>query len=120
MLEVLTSKPGMQMSIYHQCKTTRKRNEKHWNQKGGHETVIISLCIILCIENPKQYTNKLLEIIGEFSQLQLAMRLTPKSHSHFIYNSKLENTLKMLSDKIKSLGINLAKGTYESSTGKSL
>ena len=85
----------------------------------GREKIKLSLCaddIILYIENPKNYTQKLLKMINEFSKVA-GYKINIQKSVTFLYtkNEILEkeykNTIpfKMVPPKIKYLGIILTK-----------
>ena len=48
---------------------SRKRNKRNPNWKRRTKTVTVCRCLILCIENPKDSTRKLLELINEYSKV---------------------------------------------------
>ena len=50
-------------------KQTRRRNKRHPNWKGIIKLSLFADDMILYIENPKDPTKKLLELISEFSQI---------------------------------------------------
>ena len=76
--------------------------------------------MILCIENPKDSTRKLLELINEYSKVAGYKFNTQKSFA-FLYtnNEKSERKLKkkisftIATKRIKFLGINLLKETKD-------
>ena len=49
------------------CNQTTQRNKRHPNRPGGGQT--LTLHMILYMENPKDSTKKLLELIHEFSNV---------------------------------------------------
>ena len=72
--------------------------------------------MILCIENPKDSTRKLLELINEYSKVSVYIINTQKSLS-FLYtnNEKIEREIRetipftIATKRIKYFGINLPK-----------
>ena len=89
----------------------------------GKEEVKLPLCaddMILYIENPKDFTRKLLELINEYSKVSGYKINTQKSLA-FLYtkNEKIERDIKekipftIAMKRIKYLGINLPKGTKD-------
>ena len=88
----------------------------------GKEEVKLTVCndMILCIENPKDSTRKLLELINEYSKLAGYKINTQKSLA-FLYtnNEKTEREIKEIipftiaTKRIKYLGINVHKETKD-------
>ena len=89
----------------------------------GKEEVKLSLFaddMILYVENPKDSTRKLLELINEYSKVAGYKINTQKSHA-FLYtnNEKTEREIKetipftIVMKRIKYLGINLPKETKD-------
>ena len=87
--------------------------------QSGKEEVKVSLFandIILCIENPKDSTKKLLELINEFSKVP-GYKINIQKSAAFLHtnNELLETVIKktilftIASRRIKHLGINLPK-----------
>ena len=98
---------------------SRKRNKRNPDWKE----VKLSLFaddMILYIENPKDSTRKLLELINKYSKVAGYKINTPKSHA-FLYtnNEKIEREIKetipftIATKRIKYLGINLTKETKD-------
>ena len=89
----------------------------------GKEEVKLSLFadgIILYIENPKDSTRKLLELINEYSKVAWYKINTQKSLAFlYIYNEKIEREIKetipftIAMKRIKYLGIYLPKETKD-------
>ena len=95
---------------------TRKRNKRHPNWKGGNKTVIVCNDMIVYKENPKDSTNKLLDLISEFGKT-VGYKVNIKKLKAFLYtNNELSKTamrekvpFALATRKIKYLGINLTK-----------
>ena len=93
---------------------TRKRNKSNPNWKGKGKTVTVADDSILCTENPKNVTKKLLELINEFSKVA-GYKINIEKYVAFLYtNNKISEReiLKMIpfiiaSKRIKYLEINL-------------
>ena len=74
--------------------------------------------MILYIENPKDFTRKLLELINEYSKVAGCKINTEKSLA-FLYTKKTEREIKetitftIVTKRIKHLGINLHKETKD-------
>ena len=76
--------------------------------------------MILYVENPKDTTRKLLELISEYSKVAVYKNNTHKSLT-FLYtnNEKIEREIKetipfpIVTKRIKYLGINLPKDTKD-------
>ena len=49
------------------CSGYKERNKRHPNQKGKTEAISIHRYLVLHMENAKESTKKLLELINEFS-----------------------------------------------------
>ena len=94
----------------------RKRNKRNTNRKKRSKTVTVCDDTILYIENPKDATRKLLELINEFgkvagykinSQKSLAFRYTNDEKSE----REIKETLPITTatKRIKYIGINLPR-----------
>ena len=88
----------------------------------GKEEVKFSLFaddMILYVDNPKDSTRKLLELINEYSKVAGYKINTQKSQTLYTSNEKLERAIKesipftIATKRIKCLGINLPKETKE-------
>ena len=99
---------------------SRKRNKRNPNWKRRTKTVTVCRCLILYIENPKDSTRKLLQLINEYSKVEGYKINTQKSLA-FLYtnNEKTEREIKktipftVTMKRIKCLGINLPKETKD-------
>ena len=96
---------------------SRKRNKKNPNWKEEVKLSLFADDMILYIENPKDSTRKLLELINEYSKLVVYKINTQKSLA-FLYtnNEKIQNLRKKIPftiamKRIKYLGIYLHKET---------
>ena len=97
----------------------RKRNKRNQYWKRS-KTLLFADDIILYIENPKDTTRKLLELINEYSKVAGYKINTQKSLA-FLYtkNEKIEREIKetisftIVKKRIKYLGINLPKETKD-------
>ena len=100
----------------------RKRNKRNPNGKEEIKLSLFADDMIIYIENPKDATRKLLELINEFGKVAGYKVITQKSIP-FLYtkNKRSEREIKetilftIASKSIKYLGINLpkeAKGLY--------
>ena len=92
----------------------RKRNKRNTNWKRKRKTVTVCRPLTLYIENPKDVTRKLLELINEFgkvagykinTQKSLAFLNTTNERSE--REVKEPNPFTITSKRIKYLGINL-------------
>ena len=116
--------PTLTTTIQHSFGSFSHSNQKRKEIKGiqiGKEEVKLSLFaddMILYIENPKDITRKLLELINEYSRVAGYKINTQKSLT-FLYtnNEKTEREIKetipftIATERIKYLGINLPKET---------
>ena len=77
------------------CNQRRKRNKRNINWKRRSKTVLFADEIILYIENPKDATRKLLDLINEFSKFAGYKINTQKSLA-FLYsnNERSESEIK--------------------------
>ena len=95
----------------------RKRNKRNPNWKRS-KTILFADDMILYLENPKDSTRKLLELINEFGKVAGYKNNTQKSIA-FLHtnNEKSEREIRetipfiITFKRIKDLGINLPKGT---------
>ena len=95
----------------------RKRNKRNPNWKRS-KTILFADDMILYLENPKDSTRKLLELINEFGKVAGYKNNTQKSIA-FLYtnNEKSEREIRetipfiITFKRIKDLGINLPKET---------
>ena len=62
----------------------RRRNKRHPNQKGRNKTVFICRWLEMYIENPKDSTKKLLELINEFSK-EAGYQINIQKSASFLY-----------------------------------
>ena len=96
----------------------RKRNKRNPDQKRSR--ALFADDMILYIENPKDSTRKLLELISEFSKV-IGYKVNTQKLLAFLYtnNEKSEREIKesipfsITIKRIKYLGINLPKETKE-------
>ena len=96
----------------------RKRNKGNWKRRS--ETLTVCRWHVLYIENPKDSTRKLLELINEYSKIAGYKINTQKSLA-FLYtnNEKTEREIKetipftIATKRIKYLGIYLPKETKD-------
>ena len=114
--------PTLTTTIQHSFGSFDHSNESRKRKKGiqiGKEEVKLSLFaddMILYIENPKDSTRKLLELINEYSKVEGYKINTQKSLA-FLYTDKTEREIKetipftIETKRIKYLGINLPKET---------
>ena len=99
---------------------SRKRNKRNPDWKRGVKLSLFADKMILYIENPKDSTRKLLELINEYSKVEGYKINTQKSLA-FLYtnNEKTEREIKETSPftiamiRIKYLGIYLSKETKD-------
>ena len=93
---------------------TRRRNKWHPNWKGRSKTVLFADDMILYIENPKDSTKKLLELINEFRKVA-GYKNIQKLIAFLYANNELtereifKNPFTIASKRIKYLEINLTK-----------
>ena len=89
----------------------RKRNRRNANWKRS-KTVTICSNMILYIENPKDVTRKLLELINEFSKVA-GYKINRQKSLAFLYTNNKRSEwgipFNIPSKRIKYLGINLPK-----------
>ena len=98
----------------------RKRNKRNPDWKRRSKTLTVSDDMILYIENPKDSTRKLLELINEYNKVAGYKINTQKSLA-FLYtnNEKTEREIKetitftIAMKRIKYLGIYLPKETKD-------
>ena len=64
----------------------RKRNKRNINWKRRSKTVLFADEIILYIENPKDATRKLLDLINEFSKFA-GYKINAKKSLAFLHNN---------------------------------
>ena len=95
---------------------TNKRNKRHPNRPGGGQLSLFADDMILYIENPKNSTQKLLELINKFSKVAEYKINIQKSVTFLYTNNEIlekeyKNTIpfKIVPHKIKYLGIHLTK-----------
>ena len=103
--------------------TTIRQEEEIKENKNGKEEVKLSLFadgMIFYIENPKDSTKKLLELINEFSKVAGYKINTQKSVAFLCANNELtEREIKktipftIASKRIKYIGINLTKAVKD-------
>ena len=94
----------------------RKRNKRNTNWKRRSKTVLFAGDMILYIENPKDATRKLLELINELGKVA-GYRINTQKSLAFLYtnNKRPEREIKetlpftTATKRIKYLGINLPK-----------
>ena len=99
---------------------TAIRNKSHPNWKGEVKLSLFSDDIILYIENPKDSTKKLLELINEFSKVA-GYKINTQKSAAFLYanNEVREREIKktipftIASKRIKYLAINISKHIKE-------
>uniref|UniRef100_A0A8D1WSX5 RNA-directed DNA polymerase n=1 Tax=Sus scrofa TaxID=9823 RepID=A0A8D1WSX5_PIG len=97
-----------------------KRNKRNPNWKGRIKLSLFADDMILCLENPKESTRKLLELIHEFGKIAGYKVNTQKSMA-FLYtnNEKTEREIReaipftITSKRIKYLGVSLPKETKD-------
>ena len=98
----------------------RKRNKRNPDWKRRSKTLTVADDMILYIENPKDSTRKVLELINEYSKVAGYKINTQKSLA-FLYTSN-EKTVREIKEiipftiatkRIKYLGINLPKETKD-------
>ena len=94
----------------------RKRNKRNSNWKGRSKTITITDDMILCLENPKDSTSKLLELIHEFGTVAGYKNYTQKSMAFLCtHNEMSEREIRVAipftiaSRRIKYLGVYLHK-----------
>ena len=98
----------------------RKRNKRNPDWKRRVKLLLFADDMILYIENPKDSTRKLLELINEYSKAARYKINTQKSLA-FLYNNneKTEREIKetipftIATKRIKYLGINIPKETKD-------
>ena len=98
------------------CNQTTQRNKRHPNRPGGGQTFLFADDMILYMENPKDSTKKLLELIHEFSKVA-GHKINAQKSVAFLYtnNEVTEREIKqsipftVVQNTIKYLGINLTK-----------
>ena len=102
------------------CSWSRRRNKRNPDRDRRSKTLIFADDIILHIENPKDSTRKLLDLINEYSKVAGYKINTQKSLAFlYINNEKTEKEIKetisftIALKRIKYLGINLPKGTKD-------
>ena len=61
---------------------TRRRNKRHPNWKGRSKMSLFADDMILYIENPKDFTKKLLQLISEFSKVAGCKLFRNQLHFH--------------------------------------
>ena len=98
----------------------RKRNKRNPDWKRRTKTLTVCRCRILYIENPKDSTRKLLELINEYSKVAGYKINTQKSFALlYTNNEKIEREIKetipftIATKRIKYLGIYLPKETKD-------
>ena len=95
---------------------TRRRYKRYPHWKGGSKTVFICRWHDTVLENPKDSTKKVLELINEFSKVA-GYKINIQKSVAFLYanNELTEREIKktipftIASKRIKYLGINLTK-----------
>ena len=97
-------------------KQTRKRNKRHPNGKGGSKTVIFADDMIVYMENPINFTKKVIDLINEFGKIARYKINIQKSKAFLYTNNEISETkmrkkipFAVATTKIKNLGINLTK-----------
>ena len=106
-------------SFSHSCQR-RKGNKRNPNQKREVKLSLFADDLILYIENPKDATRKLLELINEFAKLA-GYKINAQKSLAFLYSNdekserKIKETLQFTIEtkRIKYLGINLPKETKD-------
>uniref|UniRef100_A0A8D2DA36 Reverse transcriptase domain-containing protein n=1 Tax=Sciurus vulgaris TaxID=55149 RepID=A0A8D2DA36_SCIVU len=89
---------------------TKERNERNTNRKEELKLLPFADNMILYLEDPKNSTRKLLELINEFSKVAGYKINTHKSNTVlYIRDEALKEKLGDTSKKIKYLGINLTR-----------
>ena len=96
----------------------RKRNKRNTNWKKRSKTVTV--CRLLYIDNPKDATGKLLELINEFGKVA-GYKINAQTSLEFLYtnNERSEREIKetvpftIATKRIKYLGIDLPKETKD-------
>ena len=93
----------------------RKRNKKNPNWKERSKPITICRWHDLYLENPKDATRKLLELINEFGKVA-GYKINTQKSTAFLYTNnerEIKETipLTITSKRIKYLGINLQKET---------
>ena len=99
---------------------SRKRNKQNPNQKEEVKLSLFADDMILYIENPKDSTRKLLELINEYSKVG-GYKINIQKSLAFLYtnNEKVEKEIKetipftIAMKRIKYLGIYLPKETED-------
>ena len=79
------------------CNQTTQRNKMHPNWQGVSQTSLFTDDMILCVENPKESTKKLLELIYEFSKVA-GYKINAQKMIAFLYtnNEATEREIKEL------------------------
>ena len=68
------------------CNQTTQRNKRHPNCPGGGQTFTFADDMILYMENPKDSTKKLLELIHEFSKVA-GCKINAQKSVAFLYTN---------------------------------
>ena len=71
------------------CNQTTQRNKRHPNCPGGGQTFTFADDMILYMENPKDSTKKLLELIHEFSKVA-GYKINAQKSVAFLYTNNEE------------------------------
>ena len=98
------------------CNQTTQRNKRHPNWPGGGQISLFADDMILYMENPKDSTKNILELIHEFSKIA-GYKINAQKSVAFLYtnNEATERETKesmpftIAPKTIKYLGINLTK-----------
>ena len=73
-------------------KQTRKRNKRHPNGKGGSKTVIFADDMIVYMENPIDFTKKVIDLINEFGKIARYKINIQKSKAFLYTNNEISET----------------------------
>ena len=71
------------------CNHTTQRNKRHPNWPGGGQTFTLTDDMILYMENPKDSTKKLLELIHEYNKI-VGYKINAQKSVAFLYSRNNE------------------------------